>query len=189
MPRQMRPLTRTIPLLGDSRVNGGTTPGFSSITVPRLLFSTGEALASYLHPFQQQLELILLAPFELIFTQSARIEGQRPRVHQQEHEKGARMHSRPALNPKCQTLHPVNYKQYNFGIPLDSYSKSLKSSTSLKFGTHGIRTGFTPLPRPLSPARKDIKRMRGSGLFPWHPTHCGRVPHTPWPPAKVIGGR
>ena len=53
-------------------------------------------------------------------------EEHRARARQQEHEEGARTHSRPGLNQKREILHAVNYKQYKFGIPLNLYPTLLK---------------------------------------------------------------
>ena len=59
LPKQMRPLTYTSILKGDSPratagVGGGTTPALSQIAIPGLLSSTGVALASDLLSFPQQ---------------------------------------------------------------------------------------------------------------------------------------
>ena len=59
LPKQMRPLTYTSILKGDSPratadVGGGTTPAFSQISIPGLLSSTGVALAFDSLPFPQQ---------------------------------------------------------------------------------------------------------------------------------------
>ena len=52
--KQMRRLTCTSPLKGDSYWGGGTTPEFSQIAVPGLLSSTEVALASNSYPLPQQ---------------------------------------------------------------------------------------------------------------------------------------
>ena len=62
---------------------------------------------------------------------------------------GARAHSRPRLNEKCEILHPMNFEKYKFEIPLSLYPKLLKSLKSLKCRIECSQTGSEPALPPF----------------------------------------
>ena len=143
-----------------------TTPGFSQILNSGPSIFDWSRLSRFPFPLQCRTNTIS--------TRWEEFSDDRPAFRNTEHARAnrnmrrARAHTAVLVRPrvvKSSILWFINY--ITFGILLKLYPKSLKSQKPHKNRTLqpiGIRTGFSPLPRALSPAQENQKKDGWSPL-------------------------